>query len=68
MSIFMLPKALCSKINSLMQKFWWGASSIPWLSWSKMGASKAKVLWDFGISLVLTRPFLPSNVDVYGTR
>jgi hypothetical protein len=28
MSVFMLPKALCSKINSLMQQFWWGAMGI----------------------------------------
>lgn len=38
----MLPKALCSNINSLMQKFWWGEARIPRMSWSKMGASKAK--------------------------
>ncbi|XP_059436298.1 uncharacterized mitochondrial protein AtMg00310-like [Corylus avellana] len=42
MSVFRLPKTLCGKINSLMQKFWWGDSKIPWMSWSKMGASKAK--------------------------
>jgi hypothetical protein len=29
MSVFMLPKTLCSKMNSLMQKFWWGDSKIP---------------------------------------
>jgi hypothetical protein len=42
MSVFMLPKALCSKINSLMQRFWWGERRIPWLSQSKMGISKAE--------------------------
>jgi hypothetical protein len=24
MSIFLLPKALCSDLNSMIQKFWWG--------------------------------------------
>jgi fatty-acid desaturase len=38
----MLPKFLCSKINSLMQRFWWGVGRISWMSWSKMGLSKAK--------------------------
>jgi hypothetical protein len=42
MSVFMFPKVLCSKINSLMQKFWWGESRIHWKCWSKMGESKAR--------------------------
>jgi hypothetical protein len=42
MSVFMLLKSLCSKINSLMQRFWWGDGRIPWMSWSKMGQSKVK--------------------------
>jgi hypothetical protein len=42
MSVFMLPKTLCSKINSLMQQFWWGASGIHWMRWSKMGIPKSK--------------------------
>ena len=33
MSIFQMPKVLCSRINSLMQKFWWShnrkASGVP---------------------------------------
>ena len=41
MSVFMLPEALCSKVNSLMQKFGWGEGHILWMSWSKMGLSKA---------------------------
>ena len=40
-----MPKALLSHINLFMQKFWWGhqkkASGIPWMSWSRMGLSKA---------------------------
>jgi hypothetical protein len=45
MSVFLLPKALRLEINSLMQKFWWGhqkkKSSIPWMSWSRMGLPKS---------------------------
>jgi ribonuclease HI len=44
MSIFLLPKGLCSEINSMMQKFWWGnqenGSHIHWMKWSRMGLSK----------------------------
>ena len=46
MCIFLLPKELCREINSIMQKFWWGHKEndkkISWLSWEKMGISKAK--------------------------
>jgi hypothetical protein len=46
MSVFLFPKGLCSEINSLMQKFWWGhkekEKKIAWMSWSKMGNSKGK--------------------------
>jgi hypothetical protein len=46
MSIFQMPKALCSKINSLMQKFLWSQhyknSGISWMSWSHMGVAKVK--------------------------
>jgi hypothetical protein len=46
MTVFLLPKALRLEINSLMQKFWWGhqkkKSSIPWMSWSRMGLLKSR--------------------------
>ncbi|XP_059451054.1 uncharacterized protein LOC132181841 [Corylus avellana] len=46
MSVFRLPKSLCSEINSLMQKFWWGHKEkdkrIAWMSWSRMGLSKKR--------------------------
>jgi hypothetical protein len=45
MSVFLLPRALCLEINSLMRKFWWGAkengSKVNWMSWGRMGRSKA---------------------------
>jgi hypothetical protein len=45
MSVFRLPNALCLEINSLMQKFWWGhqdnTSRIHWMSWGRLGLSKA---------------------------
>jgi hypothetical protein len=46
MSVFKLPKALCSEINSLMMNFFWGHKEknkrIHWMSWRKMSLSKAK--------------------------
>jgi hypothetical protein len=44
MSVFLLPKALCRELNSMMQKFWWGHKDndkkIHWMSWEKMGFAK----------------------------
>ncbi|XP_059454931.1 uncharacterized protein LOC132185134 [Corylus avellana] len=52
MSIFLLPKSLCSELNSLMTRFWWGHKEkdrkIAWLSWSKMGVPKD--VWSGGCS------------------
>jgi hypothetical protein len=46
MSVFMLPKALCSEINSLMAKFYWGHKEnykrIHWMSWNKLSLSKSQ--------------------------
>jgi hypothetical protein len=45
MSVFLLPRTLCSEIDSLMRKFWWGnkenTSKINWMSWGRMGRSKS---------------------------
>jgi hypothetical protein len=44
MSVFLLPKSLCSEVNSLMQQFWWGhqnKSKVHWMSWSRMCLAKA---------------------------
>ena len=44
MSVFLLPKTLCSEINSLMQHFWWkksnNESNMHWMSWSCMRRRK----------------------------
>ncbi|XP_059446647.1 uncharacterized protein LOC132178216 [Corylus avellana] len=46
MSVFKLPKVLCSEINSLMTKFFWSHKEkekrIHWMSWSKMSLSKTQ--------------------------
>jgi hypothetical protein len=46
MSLFLLPKSLCKEINSIMQRFWWGHKEndrkIHWMSWEKLGRSKAQ--------------------------
>jgi ribonuclease HI len=44
MSIFLLPKSLCHRINSMMRKFWWdhkdNLSRVAWMGWDKMSQSK----------------------------
>ena len=44
MRVFLLPKALCLEINSLMQKFWWSKANneanVHWMSWKRMGTRK----------------------------
>lgn len=46
MSVFQLPKILCSSVNKMMSRFWWGGAadkkSVAWMSWEKLGGSKLK--------------------------
>jgi hypothetical protein len=46
MGVFKLPKTLCKSLNSTISRFWWGCNNnshqCSWLSWDKMGASKAQ--------------------------
>lgn len=45
-SVFLLLKALCGDVNSLMQKFWWSHKNndnqIYWMSWRRLGITKEK--------------------------
>jgi hypothetical protein len=44
MGMFKIPKSLCSEINSLMSRFFWGRKEkdkgIHWMNWEKLGLSK----------------------------
>lgn len=44
MSIFKLPKDVCTKITSAMIEFWWGGGNgkrkIPWVAWKKLCKQK----------------------------
>jgi len=46
MSVFQLPKKLCSNLNSIMCRFWWGhsagAKGMAWRSWGRLGVPKRK--------------------------
>jgi hypothetical protein len=46
MSVFLLPKVLCKSLNTLINKFWWGHKAnhnrISWMSWERLGFSKAR--------------------------
>jgi hypothetical protein len=46
MSVFLLPKGLCSEIDVLIRNFWWGHKAkekqIHWLKWDIMGLPKSK--------------------------
>jgi hypothetical protein len=43
--VFQLPISLCKELNQMMQNVWWNhmsqTSKIHWMSWEKMGRSKA---------------------------
>lgn len=63
MSIFLLPKQLCTNMERLMSKFWWRSSSdkdrsICWMSWKRMCRRKAKgglgfrQLYEFNVALL----------------
>jgi hypothetical protein len=40
MSVFLIPKALCKKLNSMSNSFGWGKSKPAWLRWVKLGGAK----------------------------
>lgn len=44
MNVFQLPMELCSEIDSMMARFWWGSTQErkknSWVSWQKMGKTK----------------------------
>lgn len=63
MSIFLLPKQLCSDMENLMCKYWWRASvnqskGIHWMSWDRMCAKKSeggtgfRKMADFNLALL----------------
>jgi hypothetical protein len=45
MSCFKLPRGLCSHINGLIRKFWWGSKNgerkIAWVSWEEITQPKS---------------------------
>ncbi|XP_042973154.1 uncharacterized protein LOC122304957 [Carya illinoinensis] len=45
MSVYLLPKALCSRLHSCFAKFWWGhqdnRTKIHWKSWDFLSSGKA---------------------------
>jgi hypothetical protein len=45
MGVFLLPKTLCKRINSLISKFWWGhqhnTTKAAWMRWDSMGKPKS---------------------------
>jgi hypothetical protein len=63
LSVFLLPKSLCLKINSLMQKFWWGhQENIHWMSWDKMGIPKSRGRMGFQDFACLKKALLAKQI------
>lgn len=51
MSVFLLPKKLCTEMENIMCRYWWRASSkkpksIHWMSWDRLCAKKSE--WGMG--------------------
>lgn len=49
MSVFKLPKRLCTEISSLLSKFWWNnmdKEKIHWKRWKKVGKQRALEVLD----------------------
>lgn len=44
MNVFQLPMELCSEIDSMIARFWWGSTNekkkLSWVSWKKMARTK----------------------------
>lgn len=61
MNVFLLPTHLCTEIDDVLAKFWWGNRNkergIHWLNWDNMGCAKAdgrmgfRNLMDFNTAL-----------------
>lgn len=64
-SIFLLPKTILGKLNSLFKKFWWGMNGdsfrFHWLDWNKIGVAMEKEdldlrdLYSFNIALLANK-------------
>lgn len=63
MSVYLLPKSICSDLESLMCKYWWRSSvnkpkGIHWMSWDRMCMKKSegglgfRKLHDFNLALL----------------
>ena len=46
MSCFKIPDSLCTDLNSMMSKFWWGQKDrekkLAWVSWEKLCTPKSE--------------------------
>ncbi|XP_039686978.1 uncharacterized protein [Medicago truncatula] len=66
MSYYKLLEGCCDAVEGMLAKFWWGSDEykrkIHWMRWAGSEKLRRERAWALGLSLILTKLFLESNI------